>query len=62
LLNAINTFIQQGNITSVPIVFNIDNNNKSFLSCKSTYHNDFWRIMWHWRVMMLKNLVFHYSN
>ncbi len=26
--------------------FNIDNNNKCFLSSKLAYYNDFWRIMW----------------
>jgi len=29
---------------------NIDNNNKCFLSSKSAYSNDFWRITWHWRL------------
>ncbi len=36
--------------------FNIDDNNmKCFLSSKSAYYNDFWRIMWHLKtgVMML---------
>jgi len=28
-------------------IFNIDNNKKCFLSSKSAYCNDFWRIMWH---------------
>jgi len=31
-------------------VFKIDNNNnKCFLSRKSSYQNDYSRIMWHWR-------------
>jgi len=29
--------------------FKIDNNKKCLLS-KSAYSNDFWRIMWHWRL------------
>ncbi len=33
-------------------LLNIDNN-----STKSTYHNDFWRIMWHWRLEYLKGIV-----
>ncbi len=31
-------------------VFNIDNNKECFFSIKSAYYNDFWRIMWHWRL------------
>ncbi len=27
-----------------------DNKKKCFLSSDSAYKNDFWRIMWHWRV------------
>jgi len=27
---------------------NVDN--KCFLSTKSSYQNDFWWIMWHWRL------------
>jgi len=30
-------------------VFNVENNNKCFLSSKSANY-DFWRIMWHWRL------------
>jgi len=30
--------------------FNIGNTNKCFLDTKSSYQNDFWRIMWHWRL------------
>ncbi len=30
-------------------VFYINNNKKCFLSSKSAYQNDFWRIMWHRR-------------
>jgi len=30
-------------------VFNIDSN-ECFLSTKSAYYNDFWRVMWHWRL------------
>ncbi len=30
-------------------VYKIDNN-KFFLSSKSAYWNDFWRIMWYWRL------------
>ncbi len=33
-------------------VFKIDNK-KNVLSSISAYYYDFWRIMWHWRVMML---------
>ncbi len=29
---------------------NIDKNKKCFLSSRSAYENDFWRIMWHWRL------------
>ncbi len=29
--------------------FNIKNKKCFFLSTKSAYNNDFWRIMWHWR-------------
>jgi len=31
-------------------VFNFDSKNKCYLSSKSAYFNDFWRIMWHWRL------------
>ncbi len=31
-------------------IFNIDNNQECFLSSKSAYYYDFWRIMWHWRL------------
>jgi len=27
-----------------------DNNNKYFMSSKSVYYNDSWRIMWHWKL------------
>ncbi len=33
---------------SSTIGVNIDD--KCFLSSKSAYYNDFWRIMWHWRL------------
>jgi len=36
-------------ISSSTTVFNFDNDTKCFLSTKSAYYNDFWRIMWHWR-------------
>jgi len=36
-------------IWSSTTVFNIGNNQKSFLTTKSTYYNDYW-IMWHWRL------------
>jgi len=29
-------------------VFKIDNDKKCFLSSKSAYYYDFWRVMWHW--------------
>jgi len=29
--------------------FNAVNNKNCFLSSKSAYSNDFWRITWHWR-------------
>ncbi len=32
------------------IVFNINNKKKCFLSRKLAYYNDFWRIVWHWRL------------
>jgi len=36
-------------ILSSTIVYNVDNDkNKYFLSSKSAYYNDYWR-MWHWR-------------
>jgi len=31
-------------------VFNCNNDKKCFLSTKSEYQNDFWRIMWHSRL------------
>jgi len=34
-------------ILSGKTVFNIDNNDKCYLSTKSAYSKDFWRIMWH---------------
>ncbi len=44
-------------------VFNIDNNKKCFLSRKSAYYNDFWRIMWHWRlVLWSESSAFHLRN
>ncbi len=36
-------------ILSSKTFFNIDNE-KRFLSIKSAYQNDFWRIIWHWRL------------
>ncbi len=36
---------------------------KCFLSSKSAYQNDFWRIIWHWKqVMMLKIKLWHQRN
>ncbi len=35
-------------ILSSTAVFNTGNNKKYFLSSKSAYYNDFWRIMWHY--------------
>ncbi len=32
-------------------VFNIDNSNNIFLGNKSTYWNDFWRIVWNWKTI-----------
>ncbi len=46
-------------ILSSTTVFNIDNNKKYFLRSKSAYYNDFWRIMWHWR---LENADLHHRN
>ncbi len=41
--------------TKILIIFHIDNNNKCFLSIKSAYKNDFWKIMTlKTGVMMLK--------
>jgi len=37
-------------IWSSTAVFNIKNNKKCFLSSKSAYSNDLWRIMWHWKL------------
>ncbi len=38
--------------------FNIDNNNKKlFLSNMSAYYNDFWKIMWHWRMEGMANAI-----
>ncbi len=34
---------------NMKLFINIDNK-KKFLSTKSTYQNDFWRIMWPWRL------------
>jgi len=31
-------------------MFITDKYKKFFLSSKSAYKNDFWRIMWHWRL------------
>ncbi len=37
------------------------NTKKLFLSTKSVYQNDFWRIMWHWRrsMMLIIQLYYH---
>ncbi len=32
-----------------------NNNKKYFLSIQSAYYNDFWRIMWHWRLTVLNH-------
>ncbi len=48
-------------ILSSTAVFNIDNNKKCFLSSKSAYLNDFWRIMWHWR-LDAENTAFQHWN
>ncbi len=42
-------FLSQKIIIST-IFFNMGNNKKCFLSSKSAHYNDFWRIMWHWRL------------
>ncbi len=42
--------MQHKNTKQKTIAFNIANNQKCFLSSKSTYYNNFWRIMWHSRL------------
>ncbi len=37
---------EKTNIVRSTTIFNIDNSKKCFLSIKSAYKNDFWRIMW----------------
>ncbi len=40
--------------------FSIGNNKKCFMSSKSAYYNDFWRIKSHWRVMPAEiQKIFH---
>jgi len=34
--------------------FNTDNKHECLLSSKSSYYNDFWRIMWHWRLLKIQ--------
>jgi len=44
---------EERTILSSTNVFNIDNDQKCFLSIKliaSAYYLDFWRIMWHWKL------------
>ncbi len=41
-------------VTLYNAVFNINNNKKCFLNSKTAYWNDFWRIMWHRSLELLK--------
>ncbi len=49
-------------ILSSRTLFNIDKNKKCFLSSKSAYYNDFWRIMWYWRLDNAENSALHHRN
>ncbi len=58
-INVLFNFIFIKKILSSTAVF-IDDN-KCFLSSKS-YYNDFWMIMWHWRVMAAEIQLCHHIN
>ncbi len=62
LIQCLSGIIVSTKIFSSKTVFNIDNNEKCFLSSKSAYYNDFWRIMRHWNFFVNNNIFINVSN
>ncbi len=64
----VNTQVFQDWFHNPGTAFNNSNNDKCFLSTKSAYTNDFWRIIRHWRLaakkfsLVIKGINWHLSD